>query len=132
MGRTISNSKYHSRKIVVDGEKFDSKVEYQRWCELQLLERAKQITDLKRQVTFELIPSQRVGGRVVEKSVKYIADFTYYEVGQYVVEDVKGVKTPEYIIKRKLMLFRHGIQVKEIQYGKARNKKSSVRHNDKR
>ena len=107
-------SKYHSRKITRDGETFDSVKEYRRWCELKLLEQAGKIVDLKRQLKFELIPSQKVDGRVVERPCTYIADFVYQEDGQTVVEDTKGFKTKDYIIKRKLMLYIHGIKVSEV------------------
>lgn len=104
--------KYHSRKITIDGATFDSKREYNRWCELKLLERAGEITDLQRQVEYILIPSQK-GIERTERPVKYIADYVYCENGKLVVEDSKGMKTKDYIIKRKLMLFIHGISVKE-------------------
>lgn len=107
-------SKYHSRKITRDGMTFDSMKEYRRYCELLLLERAGAITGLERQVKFELIPSQRIGGKVVERACSYIADFVYIENGAKVVEDTKGFRTPDYIIKRKLMLWVHGIRIKEI------------------
>ena len=107
-------SKYHSRKITVGGETFDSKKEYNRWTELALLQRAGQISDLKRQVKFELIPSQKIGGRTAERACAYIADFVYTDNGKTVVEDTKGFKTKEYIIKRKLMLYIHGIRIREV------------------
>lgn len=91
-----------------------------------LLERAGEIKDLKRQVKFELIPSQRepdtIGkrggvhkGKVIENAVNYIADFVYTDCrsGVQVVEDSKGMRTKDYIIKRKLMLYRHGIRILE-------------------
>lgn len=122
-------SKYHSRKITADGETFDSQKEYRRWQALRLLERAGQIQGLRRQVRFELIPpqyetterySQKTGKRLkdekklVERGVHYIADFVYSRPdGAMVVEDTKGVQTPEYIIKRKLMLKVHGIKILE-------------------
>lgn len=106
-------SKYGSRKVTRDGITFDSQKEYRRFCELRLLERAGKVTDLQRQVKFELIPSQRIGGRVVERACTYIADFVYTENGKKVVEDTKGFKTPEYRIKKKIMLWVHGIQIKE-------------------
>jgi hypothetical protein len=66
-------------------------------------------------VQYELIPSQRINGKVVERPVKYVADFVYTtEDGLQVVEDTKGVRTKEYIIKRKLMLWQYGIQIKEV------------------
>ena len=107
-------SKYHSRKVTVDGEVFDSKKEYKRFCELRLLERAGAIQNLQRQVRFELIPSQKIGGKVVERPCFYIADFMYQENGKTVVEDTKGFKTKDYVIKRKLMLYRYGIQIREV------------------
>ena len=118
-------NKYGARKITRNGETFDSVKEYRRYLELCLLEKAGEIKELKRQVPFELIPTQRepetVGargavkpGRVIEKSVVYNADFTYYENGRYIVEDTKGMRTKDYIIKRKLMLYIHKIKIKEI------------------
>ena len=107
-------SKYHNRKITVNGETFDSIKEYQRFRELQLLERAGEISDLRRQVPHLLIPAQYDGKKCVERECNYIADFEYLENGKKVVEDTKGYKTPEYIIKRKLMLLCYGIRIKEV------------------
>ena len=106
-------SKYHARKVSVDGITFDSKKEARRWSELKLMESAGIITNLQRQVTFQLLPSQKGEGRT-ERPAKYVADFTYQENGQTVVEDTKGMKTKDYILKRKMMLFIHGITVKEV------------------
>lgn len=119
-------SKYHSRKITKDGETFDSIKEYRRWCELKLLERAGSITDLKRQVKYILLPTQyeyvlnfktkqAEKGKLIERECAYIADFVYKdEYGTTVVEDAKGFKTKEYVIKRKLMLYIHGIRIAEV------------------
>lgn len=107
-------SKYGSRKVTVDGMTFDSRKEYLRFCELRLLEKAGEITDLKTQVKFELIPSQKLDGKVVERPVHYIADFVYKQGGRTVVEDTKGFKTKDYILKRKLMLHVHGIRIREV------------------
>lgn len=107
-------NKYKSRKVTVGGIVFDSRKEYKRWCELVLLQKAGQITDLKRQVKYELIPSQKVGGKVVERACTYVADFVYTDNGKTVVEDTKGYKTKDYIIKRKLMLYVHGIRIAEV------------------
>lgn len=117
-------SKYHAKQITVNGVKFDSKKEANRWAELQLLQRAGVIHNLQRQVSFELIPAirepdttgprgRKITGKVIEYPTRYIADFVYDRDGETVVEDTKGVKTPEYIIKRKLMLWRYGIRVLE-------------------
>lgn len=124
-------NKYRNRKITRDGETFDSVKEYRRWCELRLLERAGKIANLKRQVKYVLIPAQyEVVGytkagkpqeKCVERECAYIADFSYDEElfgnGDFVVpvvEDTKGVKTKDYIIKRKLMLWVHGIKIREV------------------
>ena len=106
--------KYKNRKLTIDGEVFDSQKEARRYRDLVLLQRTGQISNLKRQVRYELIPTQRIGGKVVEKSCVYIADFVYTENGETVVEDTKGFRTKDYIIKRKLMLHVHGIRIKEV------------------
>lgn len=108
-------NKYGADKVTINGEKFDSKKEARRYSELRLLERGGVISDLRRQVRFELIPSQKgADGKTIERPVTYIADFVYTENGTQVVEDTKGMKTKEYIIKRKLMLYIHGIRIKEV------------------
>lgn len=124
-------SKYHSRKITKDGVTFDSRKEYKRYCELSLLERGGAITELQRQVKFELIPAQyesfprysdktgkrlKDGRRCIELAVSYYADFVYIDAktGEKIVEDTKGTRTSDYIIKRKLMLWVHGIRIKEV------------------
>lgn len=102
-------SKYRNRKT----NGFDSRKEFNRWAELSLMQRAGKISDLKRQVKYDLIPTQYFNGKCLYKKVSYVADFTYTENGQTVVEDVKGYKTAEYIIKKKLMFYVHGIIVRE-------------------
>lgn len=109
-----SPSKYHSRKITRDGITYDSVKEYSRHQELLLLERAGAILGLQRQVRFELIPSQRYDGKVIERPCFYVADFVYQENGQTIVEDTKGFKTKDYIIKRKLMMYLCGIRIREV------------------
>lgn len=112
-----ARSKYGNKKVVMDGEHFDSLKEAARYQELKLLERTGEIRELKRQVPFVLIPVQKDDkGKVIERELKYIADFTYIEKGKLVrtVEDVKGLRTEVYKIKRKLMLYRNGIRIKEI------------------
>lgn len=124
---TVGN-KYHAKKYASqDGEVFDSKREARRYEELCLLQRAGRIQNLRRQVKFILIPAQREpdrvgvrGGRVkgasIEREVSYIADFVYVDsaIGKQVVEDAKGMKTKDYVIKRKLMLWVHGIRIREV------------------
>lgn len=124
--RRADRSKYHAKKTTIDGITFDSRKEAKRFEELRLLERAGEISELERQVKYVLIPSQRepytIGprgglhrGKLIERECAYIADFTYRtRDGDLVVEDTKGMKTAEYVIKRKLMLYVHGIRIKEI------------------
>lgn len=122
---TAQKPKYKNKKVAVDGILFDSKKEARRYTELKLLERAGKITTLALQVPFELIPTQRepdtIGknggvhkGKVIERAVVYKADFTYWQGDEFVVEDTKGIRTPEYVIKRKLMLHIYGVRIKEI------------------
>ena len=111
-------NKYGAKKVIVDGEVFDSRKEYYRWCDLKLLRRAGVISELNRQVKYLLIPGQRDEiGKLIEREVIYIADFEYIQDGKKVVEDVKGYKRGAayhlFTIKRKLMLWKYGIRVKE-------------------
>jgi len=94
---------------------YDSKRERKRAMELKVLRMAGDIQCLREQVKYELIPSQRgADGKVIERAVSYIADFVYERGGKVIVEDAKGMKTPVYIVKRKMMLFFHGIRVVEV------------------
>ena len=148
----MAGNKYGARKITdpITGFVFDSKKEHRRWCELQLLERAGKISRLRRQVAYELIPTQREEstevykagphkrlpkpGAIIEKGCTYIADFVYevpyrkysdkdgeliFSDGwKTIVEDTKGCKKGAaydlFVIKRKLMLYVHGIRVREV------------------
>lgn len=113
-------NKYGAKKITdpATGFVFDSKKEFARWCELRLLERAGRISKLRRQVKFVLIPAQYDGLKKLEADVSYIADFVYKdESGNEIVEDTKGYKRGAgyqlFVIKRKLMLQKFGIRIKE-------------------
>ena len=109
-------SKYNAQKTTVDGISYDSRKEAQRAQELRLMLRAGVISNLREQVPYELIPAQKNEyGKVIERAVVYKADFVYDdEKGKTVVEDVKGVRTKEFIIKRKLMLYEYGIRIREV------------------
>ena len=102
-------TKYNNRKVCIDGINFDSVREAHRYKQLALLQKGGVIQDLQLQVRYHLIPKQEG-----ERSADYIADFVYIENGVKVVEDSKGVKTKDYIIKRKLMLHVHGIKIREV------------------
>ena len=124
-------NKYGNKKVEYLGEVFDSKRELYRYMDLKLLESCGAISDLRRQVKYELLPVQRekstkvykkgrkkgqpIEGKIIEKAVSYIADFVYRDTttGKEVVEDTKGMRTKDYIIKRKLMLYIHGIKIQE-------------------
>ena len=113
--RSGNRSKYGNRKTVVDGIEFDSKLEAQRSVTLKLMQRKGELSDLALQVPFELIPKQKKDDGKAERACDYIADFTYRDrFDNFIVEDVKGRRTPEYIIKRKLMLYIHGITIREV------------------
>lgn len=124
--KNFSAKKYGNRKVEVNGIIFDSVKEANRYRELLLLEGAGTIQNLELQKKFVLIPAQREftneldkkgnfkKGKVIERECAYIADFCYIENGVYVVEDTKGFRTKDYIIKRKLMLKEYGIRIKEI------------------
>jgi hypothetical protein len=112
--KAVKKPKYRNKKTVVDGITFDSMREARHWCRLKLMEKAGEITGLRRQVIFEIIPPCKLDGRR-RPSTKYISDFVYYDAdGNQVVADAKGCKTPEYQIKRKLMATVHGIEVLEL------------------
>ena len=104
------SNKYHNQK---SGD-YASRKEHRRANELRMMQRAGLISDLREQVTYLLLPSQRINGKVVERQCTYVADFVYKDShGNTVVEDTKGVRTEVYRIKRKLMLFVHGIRITE-------------------
>lgn len=108
--------KYGNKKVTVEGKTFDSKREATRYLELLMMQKNGEITGLDTQVPFELLPAQRdpVTNKVVERAVKYVADFVYYKDGEKVVEDTKGYRTPDYILKRKMCLYFMGIRIREI------------------
>lgn len=127
----VYKSKYYNIKTkTTDGLVFDSYKEARRWEQLLLLQKAGEITDLERQVTYELIPAQyetierysKTGRRLqdkvklVERAVSYVADFVYHDAktGELVVEDAKGMRTKDYIIKRKLMYAVYFIKIREV------------------
>ena len=125
---STSKSKYGNHRVFRYGQWFDSAHEADRFFELSMLLRGGQITELRTQVPFELIPTQRepdtIGvrggikqGKCIEKSCVYYADFVYKDAsGNLVVEDAKSpaTRTEAYKIKKKLMLFRHGIRIVEV------------------
>jgi len=108
------HQKYRNRITETPDGRFDSEAEYRHWCHLKIRLRLGEISDLKRQVTFELIPKLARPSGGFERPCAYIADFVYSEGGRTVVADVKGASTDTWKLKRKLMLHVHGIEVLEI------------------
>ena len=110
----IKQSKYHNKKCMYKGMKFDSHKEMAYYIKLELLENKGLIHDLKRQVPFVLLETIRIGDTTFRKT-KYIADFTYYDKdNKYHVVDTKGVKTDVYKLKKKLMAWKYGIEIEEV------------------
>lgn len=124
--------KYLSKKQIIDGIEFDSKKEASRYAELKTLERSGKIKGLRMQVPYALIPAQyeevkyytpkthqeKKKKHIIEREVKYIADFVYEKDGEIVVEDVKGYRKSSaysiFVLKRKMMLYFHNIRIREI------------------
>ena len=109
-------NKYHAVKETVDGITFDSKAEARRYGELCLLERAGEIRDLALQPGFELQPAFTNADCKRERAIVYRGDFKYVDcrTGLTVVEDVKGMRTPVYKMKRKMLEYVHGVVVREV------------------
>lgn len=110
-------SKYRNKKCNIDGIWFDSIREGRRYSELKLMEKGGYISNLRLQVPYELVPNQKNReGKVIERKVVYRADFVYFDNDKQeeVVEDAKGFRTEVYLLKKKLMLDRYGIQIKEV------------------
>lgn len=103
-----NKNKYNAKKVTVDGITFDSKKESKRYLELKAMEKSGSIQNLQLQVPFILIEKSKYG-----RSIKYVADFVYNRNGSKVVEDVKGVKTPVYKLKKRIMAEKYGIIVLE-------------------
>ena len=104
----MNYSKYRAQKCVIDGITFDSKKEAARYHELRLLERAGEIRNLRLQVPYVLLPKSRYG-----REIKYIADFVYFENNDIIIEDVKGVRTAVYKLKKRKMAEKYGIVIRE-------------------
>lgn len=100
-------SKYRNKKVIIDGIKFDSIKESKRYLELKMLEKANEINNLKLQPKFILQESFEKNGKKYREII-YIADFEYFDIkkGKWIIEDVKGMKTDVYKIKKKLFEYK--------------------------
>lgn len=126
MFRFDPKHKFNNKKMETPDGTFDSKGEWERWLFLKEARNNGQISDLHRQVKYTLIPTQyrteivhlktkdKEVQRVAEREITYTADFVYEKNGEKVVEDYKGLRTKDYLIKRKLMLYLFGIPIKEV------------------
>lgn len=113
--RAASASRKRNKYGAIRSGGYDSRKEHKRAAQLKLMQRAGIISNLREQVKYVLIPTQRdYAGNLLERECSYYADFVYDRSGKTIVEDTKGVRTPEYRIKRKLMLLVYGISIKEI------------------
>ena len=118
--------KFNNKKIESPDGVFDSKGEWQRWLFLCDAQRMGQISGLKRQVKYTLIPTQyrteivqlktktKEVQRVAEREITYTADFVYEKDGEVVVEDFKGFPNDRWPLKKSMMLYFHGIAVREV------------------
>jgi len=108
-------NKYRNIKVSVDGIKFDSKREAKRYCELKTLLITGIIRGLELQKKFELQASFKFNDKTI-RSINYVADFYYYDNEKkcYAVEDTKGFKTKEYLIKKKMFMYKYQLEINEI------------------
>jgi hypothetical protein len=111
----LNYNKYKNIKTEINGKTLDSKREAKRYSELLLLERAKEIKDLQLQVKYELQEGYKLSTKQV-RPIIYIADFVYYDNGlkKWVIEDVKGMRTEVYKLKKKLFEYKYKIEIHEI------------------
>lgn len=118
-------SKYRARKTIVDGITFDSKLEARRYITLKEMEEQGLISDLRRQVKYELLPKQEkeYPGDTTERACYYIADFVYMLGDRKIVEDTKGILTPDFRIKRKLFRWRTGGRITVVKEEKHESRK---------
>lgn len=111
---TTKQNKYHNKKVEYDGHKFDSQKEKAYYIKLKLMEKADEIFDLELQKEFVLIETFKLNDKTYRK-MSYKADFTYLDRdGKYHVIDTKGFRTKEYLLKKKLMAWKYGIEIEEV------------------
>lgn len=106
--------KYHNKKTEYKGMMFDSQKEAEHYVILEVLENVGAISNLRRQVKYELIPKLKWSTGKTYRATYYIADFVYERDGKTIVEDVKGFRTPVYKLKRLLMKWLHNIEISEV------------------
>lgn len=138
-------SKYGAKKVTIDGIKFDSATEGRYYEKYRDMEKTGEIQNLRLQVPYELIPAiweeydevkhLKKGDKIIHKKrrkqrpITYIADFVYTQDGKEYVVDVKGKKTKEYILKKKMMLALKGIEITEVYYSGLKPKRTNRKRN---
>ena len=111
---TTKQNKYHNKKVYYDGHWFDSQKEKAYYIKLKLMEKVDEIFDLELQKEFVLIETFKLNDTTYRK-MSYKADFTYLDRdGKYHVIDTKGFRTKEYLLKKKLMAWKYGIEIEEV------------------
>ncbi|MBR4486086.1 DUF1064 domain-containing protein [bacterium] len=111
---TTKQSKYHNKKVEYDGHTFDSQKEKAYYIKLKLMEKADEIFDLELQKEFVLIETFKLNDKTYRK-MSYYADFTYLDKeGKYHIIDVKGIRTKEYLLKKKLLAWKYGLEIEEV------------------
>lgn len=112
----IKKNKFNAKSIVIDGHKFPSKKEAQRYQELKLLEKAGKIKNLELQPKFEIIPKQKYRGKTLRKA-EYTPDFKYLDIdnNEWVIEEVKGMPTVDYVLRKKLFILKYGEEYKFVE-----------------
>lgn len=107
-------TKFHNQKVIVDGIKFDSKHEANRYLELKMLLKGRAIYDLQLQPKFEIQPAYKKNGKTI-RAITYVADFSYRDkTGKLIVEDAKGMKTEVYKLKKKLVEYKYDFTIDEV------------------
>lgn len=109
----MAYSKYRAFKTTVGGITFDSGLEARRYTQLKILEVAGTIKNIQLQPKFRLMDSFKYAGKTI-RAIDYIADFMYEENDKTIVEDVKGIRTKDYIIKSKLFIKKYIIDQKDV------------------
>lgn len=109
----MSYSKYRAFKTTVGDITFDSGLEARRYTQLKILEAAGTVKNIQLQPKFRLMDSFKYDGKTI-RAIDYIADFMYEEDGKVIVEDVKGIRTKDYIIKSKLFIKKYILELEYV------------------
>lgn len=114
LNNSIKQNKYHNKKVIQDDMVFDSQKENTRYNALKWLLKANEIRDLELQKEFILQEPFELNGKKY-RAIKYVADFVYKDKdGNIIVEDAKGYRTEIYKLKKKMMAYKYGIEIKEV------------------